>query len=111
MSKQRWTEQEGRDVVGRWQRSGLSMTAFARDQGLGLHRLVYWRERLGGEPAAASRAELRGPKLVPGVVVDVSGGARVCVTLPRGVMVEARSAQDITPGWVAEVVRALEGEP
>lgn len=89
-----------------WRRSGLSMAAFAREQGLEPQRVRYWRERL--EPKRGNSKATR--LLVPGVVMNVpgTGTGPVTLQLPRGVVVEARAARDVEPAWVAELVVALE---
>lgn len=104
MNETRWTEKRGRQVVGQWRRSGRSMAAFARERDFSPQRLRYWRDRL--EPTAAAD-EPGGGRLVPGVVVEF-GGPSVTLQLPRGVVVEAKAAREVEPGWVAELVRALE---
>jgi hypothetical protein len=113
MSATRWTDEQGREFVQQWQRSGQSMSAFAREQAVNLQRLRYWRGRVEG------KSELRGDRreartrtsrrrLIPGVVVGVGERAPVTVHLGRGVVVEAQAARDIDPAWLANVVRALQ---
>ncbi|MGH3905626.1 MAG: IS66 family insertion sequence element accessory protein TnpA [Pseudonocardiaceae bacterium] len=117
MSDTRWTETEGREVVRRWRRSGQSMSEFAREQGLDVQRICYWRKRLEsgapeqGRRGAAARVAGGDSKLVPGVVIGVRNGAAVSVQLCRGVVVEAESAAAIEPEWLAELQRALEQAP
>jgi len=43
----RWTEAEGREVLRKWQESGLSAVKFAAQRGITATRLSYWVERLG----------------------------------------------------------------
>ena len=43
----RWTEAEGREVLRKWQESGLSAVKFAAQRGITATRLSYWEERLG----------------------------------------------------------------
>src|SRR5690606_10280679 len=74
MSKPRWSETEGREVVRRWLRSGQSMNAFARERGMNVQRLIYWRKRLepeslGEERRGGARRLGAGSKLVPAVVI------------------------------------------
>jgi transposase-like protein len=115
MSETRWTEKEGREVVRRWRRSGDSLAAFAREEGLDPQRVRYWCERV--EPKAKrgkKRVRRRGHrssgsrKIVPGVVVGVGVHAPVSVQLLRGVVIEAQAVRDIEPTWVAELVQLLE---
>ena len=107
MSKKRWSEDHGYEVVRQWRLSGLSMSKFARGQGYNEQRVRYWRER----EAAAKPLAARTSRLLPGVVVNVGTPSGVNITLPRGVVVEARSAAELPAAWVAEVARALESSP
>lgn len=81
------------------------MAEFARVQGCNEQRVRYWRERAeaGAVPSAAATT-----KLLPGVVVNVGAASGVSVTLPRGVVVEARGVGELPAAWLADVVRALE---
>lgn len=106
MSKKRWSEDHGYEVVRQWKQSGLSMAKFARAQGHNEQRIRYWRER-----EAAERSATPSSRLLPGVLVNVGAPSGVSIALPRGVVVEARSAAELPAAWVAEVVRALESTP
>jgi Transposase len=92
-----WTEEEARTALEEFSRSGASLSEFARSKGISVHRLVYWRKRLG-------------PARPP---------AFVAVTLPReaasknppleilvgGVII--RVPDDVDAERVAGIVRAL----
>jgi hypothetical protein len=90
-------------MLAAWRKSGLSLAAFARRQGVNAERLRWWRKRLG-------TAEGKGTALafIPAMV----SGSRspVVVRLPRGVEVEATEVTAVSAQWLAEVVRALETE-
>jgi len=45
-SGKRWNEEHGKRVVAAWRRSGLNMSAYAREIGVGVERLMYWRDRV-----------------------------------------------------------------
>jgi hypothetical protein len=107
MNKKRWSEDHGYEVVRQWRHSGLSMSKFARAQGYNEQRVRYWRER----EAAAKPSAVGASRLVPGVVVNMGSPGSVSIALPRGVVVEARSAAELPASWVAEVARALEASP
>lgn len=103
----RWGWEQGSQVVREWQRSGLSLTEFARRRGIGAHRLRYWHERI--ERSAQSADEVDGAgatQFVPGVVVGL-GSSQLRVHLPHGVIVEATTAEEVAPEWLAAVVIAL----
>lgn len=108
MKTKRWTEERGFEIVRQWERSGLSMAAFARGRGYDAQRLRYWRERVQVEPKPLARAVT---KLVRGLVVNTGAAGGVRLVLPRGVVIEAGSVREISAAWVAEVVRALETSP
>jgi len=56
-ASRRSTESEGRALVDAWQSSGLPVSEFCRTQGIGAHRVHYWKRRLaGGSGASDSRA-------------------------------------------------------
>lgn len=110
MTNERWTEEQGREVVSAWRRSGRSMSAFCEQLGINVQRLSYWRERIGEVASGAAGTSIEKPRLVPGVVVGYDSCAGVVVQLPRGVFVEARSTQHIDPRWIAELVQELEGQ-
>lgn len=80
----RWTSAKARVVVEELEASGLSMAAFARQQGLSYERVRKWRCRLRRE-AAASR-----PRLVELVArqPEPEPVARLAVHCPSGHSVE-----------------------
>jgi hypothetical protein len=88
------------------------MSAFAREHGMNVQRLMYWRKRVGSGSVgdkwrSRTRAAGTKSKFVPAVVVRTS--VAVSVHLCRGVIVEAESATALEPGWLSELQRALEG--
>ena len=111
----RWKPADAGRVVTEWTKSGESMTAFARRHGLALHRMHYWRERLGTEPAAAATTR-PGVRFVPAVVGPASApllsveprttAVPVCV-VADGVRVELSDPHGTDPQWVAALVQSL----
>jgi hypothetical protein len=88
------------------------MSAFAREHGMNVQRLSYWRQRVasgsvGEQQRSIARVTGTNSKFVPAVVVRAS--VALSVHLSRGVIVEAESATAIEPEWLAELQRALEG--
>ena len=93
-----WTEAQAREALGAFRRSGLTASAFARQRGVSVHRLQYWRKRLEAPPSitflpvplpneAAARAT-RGLEIVIGEAVlrvpegsDVEHVARLVAAL------------------------------
>ena len=67
----RWTEADARRELSRQERSGLSMSAYARKHGLSNQRLSWWRKRLRESASAPTAA------LVPALVTMSSAPVRV----------------------------------
>jgi transposase-like protein len=98
---QQWREEDARAALAEHAKSGQSLSRFARERGVSLRRLMYWRKRLGegGTPgfvavpipplasfsASVSRIELA----VEGIVVrvredlDADHLARIAMALAR----------------------------
>ena len=94
-----WSEDEGRQVVEAWRRSGENATAFARRRGLRARRLVYWSKRIATN-ASVSAATV---SFVPAAVVAADEVAAV-IRAPGGIAIELASA---TPAQIAAVASAL----
>jgi hypothetical protein len=90
-------------MLAAWSRSGMSLTAFARQVGVGAERLRWWHKRLGADKD--KRATLT---FIPAVVSPRT--SPVVLRLPRGVEVEVADATAVPAQWLVEVVHALEGE-
>jgi hypothetical protein len=54
-SRQQWTEADARRVLADWERSGITLEAFARSRGLVPQRLAWWRKRLRAATLQRSR--------------------------------------------------------
>lgn len=81
-----------------WRSSGLTQTAYCRQQGLSIASFGYWRRVLG--KAAASSA------LVPIVIAEVSAAdTAIEVQLPNGL--RARLPTGMAPSHWVPVIRAL----
>ena len=63
MAHGKWSEVEARGVLEAWRRSGLTLTSFARQRGLVVQRLRWWKERLDGRTSSTSLAAV--PALLP----------------------------------------------
>jgi hypothetical protein len=98
-----WTEDEAREVLDAWRRSGESLAAFARNHRLTVQRLYWWRRRLS-PPSSKPAAVV---SFVPATVIDpepVGDGAGIVIRLPSGVAIEIAHA---SPAWLAAVVSEL----
>lgn len=122
-----WTRAEAQRVLDAWRSSGLSQQAFASREGIGASRLSYWAEQLRGtetlekgEPRAAAlvpaivKEAPRAAALVPAIVkmapmVSLGRGTGpVVVHSPAGTAIEITEPTEVTPAWLAELVRELE---
>ena len=54
----RWSRSQARAVLVAWKKSGLSMSAYARKQGVNGQRLSWWRKQLGGACQAGAAVTL-----------------------------------------------------
>jgi transposase-like protein len=76
-TRRRWKESEAREVLEAARASGLTLSAFAAREGLGAHRLYFWKQRLeqtskdGSSPVAF--LELRRSAPAPVEIVLRSG--------------------------------------
>lgn len=79
LTRRRWTVADGRSALTAWDASGISMLAFAKREGLDVHRLYRWRRRLEAEGSAGAAeatrefVELRPRDVQPVEVVLRSG--------------------------------------
>lgn len=96
-----WSEDEGRQVVEAWRRSGENATAFARRHGLRAKRLVYWSKRFAR--SASADTSVATVSFAPAVVVAPEEVAAV-IRAPSGIAIELGSA---TPAQIAAIANAL----
>ena len=96
-----WDEDDGRRCMAAWRESGLSRAAFARESGIGAHRLRYWSQRLESEPVAALV-----PVEVVGDLHEVPEGEAFEVAVGGGRVVRVPAAFD--EAALVRLVRALE---
>lgn len=97
----RWTPEEARATLAKQEESGLSPSAFAKQEGLEVQRLYRWRQRLAKE---AGRRAI--PVAPPFVEVRTRRVERVEVVLPSGRVV--RVSEDIDGAVLLRLVVALE---
>jgi hypothetical protein len=103
-ARRHWSVEHARAMLTTWSKSGLNLSAFARQQGLNAERLRWWHKRLGNEQKGHAAVAF-----IP-AVVDTTTSAPVMVRLPRGIEVEATDLAAVPPQWLAAVCRALEGQ-
>jgi len=107
-STKRWSEADGRAAVSAWRASGLSLAAFARQQGFDDQRLRWWRDRIEGRPRATSSVK-RTTTLVPLKVIGL--GARPAQGTVRILVddaaIEVSDCGSVSPTWVAALVKSV----
>jgi transposase-like protein len=101
--RRHWSAEHARRMLGAWSRSGLSLSAFARQQGVNAERLRWWHKRLD--------ADKDNPATLTFIPAVVSGQrSPVVLRLPHGIEVEVADVTAVPPQWLVAVVRALEGQ-
>lgn len=95
----RWTSAQAGAVLAEQQASGLSLLAFARDNGLSAKRLYWWRRRL----EAGSNANVPRPAFV-----EVTTGARELVEIIVRTGRVLRVPASVDPDSLVRLVEALE---
>lgn len=100
-----WNETTAERALVAWRGSAMSLSAFARANGVKAQRLSWWRKRL----AAGGGARLAVAAPMAFIPAAVSGSARVALRLPGGVELEG-DLSVVSPDWVAALARAL-GRP
>jgi hypothetical protein len=85
--RQRWTESDGEILLAAINASGSKDGVFAREHGIGRHRIDYWRKRLSvAKPASFVPVEVIDAPATPTpnssrrVELKLSGGARLVFT-------------------------------
>lgn len=101
-SRHQWTEADARRVLADWERSGITLEAFARSRGLVPQRLAWWRKRLRTTRPKA----ITSLTFVPAAVIGggAAAGPAAMIRLPHGIVIELEGA---TPNWVAALAREL----
>ena len=107
-----WTEAHAKRLLEAHEKSGLSLAAFARREGVRARRLQWWRDRLR---ARSSKAEV-GPRpttFAPAVVkrapkVVLARGGAVSIATRSGITIEIAEPTRVAPSWIGAVIRELE---
>ena len=93
-----WTDDDARQVFAEWRRGKQPLAPFAREHGIGVKRLYWWRRRLeAGVPPSM--------EFVPAVVTSVEE-TPIVVRLASNVTIEIASA---SPRLIAEIIMTLTG--
>jgi transposase-like protein len=113
LRRRRWRVPEARAALDALEASGLSVSAFAEQEGLDEERLYRWRRRFERERKAEPRAVT--PSATPAIVelrASTSPSPRRGETLPVQIVlvsgVVLRVTETIDPARLARLVAALE---
>ena len=97
-SSLRWTPVEAEAALAELRSSGLTVSAFARQEGLHPRRVLAWKKRLEAKPSLPSREAF--------VEVVPRSDERIEVVLRTGVVL--RVAETVEPNALRRIVEALE---
>jgi transposase-like protein len=111
-TRRHWKREEAARALADWAESGESLTAFARRNQLGLHRLQWWRAQLSPQ-TAAEQESMRLVPVVPRQAPLIALGAGAVVSVVSVTVGAARiDVSDIgqtDPRWLAALVAELQG--
>jgi hypothetical protein len=112
-SRRHWSSVDAKTVLAAWEASGLTLTGFARQNGINVQRLIWWRKRLGtdgGDCREVCSQPAVPVSFIPAVVARTrpAAMAAIVVRLPGGVEVEASDTASIPARWLADVAKAME---
>lgn len=108
-TRSHWKAEDASRVLSDWSRSGLTMAAFAREHGLGLHRIRWWQARQGDSEAPTVHLVAVTPRQAPLVALGSAVGTALVVDV-EGVRIEVSNSRETDPRWVAALVLGLRGE-
>jgi transposase-like protein len=96
---------ERRQLLERYERSGLSQSTFCLRHGVALSTLQYWRRRARESAQEPAPSFVKIPQ-VSGMTRALSVAAAVVIELPGGVRLEVPAGTDAQ--WLSGLVRAME---
>lgn len=99
-----WSTADARAALAEQAASGLSLSDFARREGIIPGRLYRWRRQLGGTAGPVGAAPARRPAVIE-LVARPRSAERVEVLVASGVTL--RVAETIDPSALARLVAAL----
>ena len=95
---------ERRQLLDRYERSGLSQKAFCQRHGVALSTLQYWRRRARDTDQEPTPSFVEMPQ-VSGMARALSSEAAVIIELPGGVRFEVPTGTDAQ--WLSGLLRAV----
>jgi transposase-like protein len=110
-TRRHWKREDAARALADWVESGESLTAFARHNQLGLHRLQWWRAQLAQHTAAkceSVRLLPVVPKQAPLITVGLGTVSAVSVTVGAA-RIDVSDVGQTDPRWLAALVASLQG--
>jgi transposase len=95
---------ERRQLLDRYERSGLSQKAFCQRHGVALSTLQYWRRRARGTDQEPTPSFVEIPQ-VSGMARALSSEGAVIIEVPGGVRFEVPTGTDAQ--WLSGLLRAM----
>ena len=111
LANRRWRQKDAEKVLAAWEKSGLSLSGFAVEQGVNVQRLSWWRKQLekrGHVGRSRGKRRAAAVSFIPAVLS--ASPPMVVLRLPRGVEIEVTDATAVPTAWLAAAVKALEGQ-
>ena len=109
-TRQHWKREDAERTLADWAQSGESLTAFARQHQLGVHRLQWWRAQLA--QATAAEPEVRLLPVVPrqAPLITIGAGASGAVSVTVGAArIDVSDTLQTDPRWLAKLIAELQG--
>ncbi len=101
----RWSRAVGVAAVAAWEASGLSQSAWCREQGVAVYRFGYWWRRLAGGREVGGDSLFVPVRVSEGVGGDIVGGGGVSLMVGGVVVQVARGFDGALLRQVVEVLR------
>ena len=86
--------EEMRELFARWEKSGQSLMAFGKKEGVSYSRLLYWRRKFRGKDPSANAAELVPVHIVSDPAVTEARSQPFEVWLANGVALNIAAGFD-----------------
>lgn len=96
----RWTKEDARAALDAWEASGKSLAAYAREKGLTVQRLHWWKRRLGSADASAEAIS----GFIPAVI---RASAVATLRIGSDVALEIADPCAVPAEWAAAFASAL----
>ena len=111
LAGRRWRQEDAEAVLATWEKSGLSLSEFAVEQGVSVQRLSWWRKQLEKRGHVGRSRRKRRAAAVSFIPAVMSGSPPMVVLhLPREVEIEVADVTAVPTAWLAAAVKALEGQ-